>query len=389
MIKNILLKFSSLLFRVHLYINQICKEKPSPTSAFVPYTLNYHPSQNNIKIIHFNGNFIIGGTSQLIVDIIERTSDRYAHKIIVPDYPEPLPYQPVSIQKFSNYEMVNLFRFLEAEKPALVHLHYWVRERQDYEWYAIWYATVFKICEELKIKVIQNINVPTKPFFNPAVVHNVFVSKYVMNNFDDNSASSTVIYPGSNFNHFQNKDINLLPQNCIGMVYRLDNDKLNADAIEVFISVVKKNPEITCYIIGGGYFLEYYKQRVAEEQLGRNFIFTGVISYSLLPEYYKKFSVFVAPVHDESFGQVTPFAMSMGLSVAGYNTGALSEILGYKDTLVEYGDIEGLANVISSLVKYPEKRIKLGEINQERAHKNFSVESMISKYRDLYAMYIK
>jgi len=387
MIKKLLLKFSSLLYRVHLYINQICSEKASSISNFVPYTLNYQPSQSSIKIIHFNGNFIIGGTSQLIVDIIERTSDKYTHKIVVPEYPIPLPYQPVNINMFSLYEMAKLFEYLKQENPTLVHIHYWVRHIHRHEYFAYWYEAVFKICEELNIKVIQNINVPTRPFVSKTIAHNVFVSKYVQENFDNHLSISSVIYPGSNFQHFQNNDIHALPNNAIGMVYRLDQDKLNANAIEVFITAVKKDPKIICYIIGGGYFLEYYKERVAAEQLEKSFTFTGVVSYSLLPEYYKRFSVFVAPVHDESFGQVTPFAMSMGLSVVGYNTGALSEILGYNDTLVDYGNIEGLADVIINLVKDPEERIKLGQINQERAHQNFSVESMINGYRDLYDSY--
>ena len=383
MIKKILLKFSALLYRIHVYINNIYRERTN----FVPYKLNYQLSPSNYKIIHFNGNFIVGGSSQLIVDIIERTSHKYNHQIIVLHHPNPIPYEPVHINMFSLYEMANLYKYLKQENPTLVHIHYWVRHIHRHENYAYWYEAVFRICEELKIKVIQNINVPTQPFVSNAVVHNIFVSKYVQENFDNHSAASTVIYPGSNFYHFQNKDIGLLPNNTIGMVYRLDQDKLNAEAIEVFIMAVKKSPDINCYIIGGGYFLEYYKKRVAEEQLEESFTFTGIVSYSLLPEYYKKFGVFVAPVHDESFGQVTPFAMSMGLSVAGYNTGALSEILGYKDTLVEYGNIEGLANVIVDLVINREKRIELGQLNQERAHQKFSVESMLSGYQDLYDLY--
>jgi glycosyltransferase involved in cell wall biosynthesis len=80
--------------------------------------------------------------------------------------------------------------------------------------------------------------------------------------------------------------------------------------------------------------------------------------------------------------------MSMGLTVAGYDTGALSEILGYKETLIPYEDVEGLSDLIVRLVNDPHKRLMLGQINQERAFNNFSVETMISKYRELYKQYI-
>ena len=380
MIKKVLRKTSSLLYKAHLFINRLSKERAS----FAPYKLNSPPSQSSIKIIHVNGNFTIGGTSQLIVDIIERTSDQYAHKIIVPELPDPVPYQPLAIYSFSVQQMSELFEFLKKERPALVHLHYWIRQMHRYKSFAIWYQTVFKICEELKLKVIQNINVPTTPFLSPSVVHNVFVSKYVKEQFNHSSVPASVIYPGSDFSHFKNEDITALPNNSIGMVYRLDPDKLNAEAIEVFIAVVKKRPGTQCYIIGDGHYFEYYKKRVAEEKLNKNFVFTGFVSYKALPDLYKKISVFVAPVHDESFGQVTPFAMSMGLAIAGYDIGALSEIIGNKDTLAEYGNVSKLADIIIALMENPQKRIAIGQENKERATTHFSVESMIDQYIKLY-----
>jgi glycosyltransferase involved in cell wall biosynthesis len=383
MIKKVLRKTSSLLYKAHVFINGLSKERPS----FVPYQLSSQPSKSSIKIIHANGNFIIGGTSQLIVDIIEHTSEKYSHKIIVPELPDPLPYQPLAIYSFPYGQMQELYDFLKVENPDFVHIHYWIRHEHRYKNFAIWYQTVFKICEELKIDVIQNINVPTAPFFNSSVVHNVFVSDYVKNEFNNSAVSSSVIYPGSDFSHFKNEDLNSLPNN-IGMVYRLDRDKLNPEAIEVFITVVKRNPDIQCYIIGGGHYFEYYKKRVAEEKLSNNFVFTGFVSYKSLPGLYKKMCVFVAPVHDESFGQVTPFAMSMGLAVAGYDIGALSEIMGYKNTLAEYGQVDKLADIIIDLIESPEKRISIGEANKERAHKHFSVESMVEQYIELYDKYL-
>jgi glycosyltransferase involved in cell wall biosynthesis len=385
MLNKVLSKVSSVLYKAHVFVNRQATKKP----AFKPYVLQYSPTQSSIKIIHINGNFIVGGSSQLIVDIIERTSDKYLHKVIVPDYPEPLPYQPVTISKYSITQMQGLFNYLKEEKPSLVHIHYWIRNEHRYSQISLWYQAIFKMCEELKLNVIQNVNVPTQPYHSTANQHNVFVSNYVEENFNKDAATASVIYPGSDFSHFQNKNIDAFPNNSIGMVYRMDWDKLNAEAIEVFISVVKKKADVHCYIIGSGYYLEYYKKRVKEERMVDNFTFTGMVSYSKLPEYYKKFGVFVAPVHDESFGQVTPFAMSMGQAIAGYNIGALSEILGYKDTLVEYGDIGSLADVIIDLVSNVDRRIKFGHKNQARAHLNFSVEAMIDRYKQLYEACIK
>lgn len=380
MIKKIFRKTSSLLYKAHLFVKRLSKER----SSFAPYQLTSSPSKSSIRIIHVNGNFIVGGTSQLIVDIIERTSDKYSHKIIVPELPDPVPYQPVSVSEFTCEQLNELYEFLKAEQPDLVHIHYWIRPAHRYKSFALWYQTVFKICEELHLPVVQNVNVPTAPFPSPSVVHNVFVSDYVRAQFNQGAVSSSVIYPGSNFGHFKNEDGRELPGNSIGMVYRLDPDKLNPEAIEVFIAVAKRKPDVTCYIIGGGYYLEYYKKRVAKESLDKNFVFTGFVSYKALPDLYKKMGVFVAPVHDESFGQVTPFAMSMGLAVAGYDIGALSEIIGYDETLAAYGNIDALADIIINLIDNPEKRISMGRANKARAITHFSVGSMIEAYVRLY-----
>jgi len=384
MLRVLVRKFSSLLLKAHRFLDRYGRKK----NQVEPYRLNYQPSPGKTGIVHFNGNFVIGGTSQLIADIVERTSDKYSHHIIVPSHPDPLPYQPVSLSAYPLQKLPELYKYLRDNRPALVHIHYWVRPMHRYYDFGIWYNAVFRICEELQLKVIQNINVPTRPFESSSVCHNVFVSHYVKDEFDDQPlVSSSVIYPGSDLAHFRSPDSDLVPDDAIGMVYRLDPDKLNPEAIEVFIEAARQKKGLRCYIIGDGRYLDHYKKRVREEKLQEQFIFTGYISYRNLPGYYKKLALVVAPVHDESFGQVTPFAMGMGLPVTGYDTGALAEILGSGETLVKAGDSEALASSIISLVNDRERRLVIGKRNKERAHQYFSVEKMINEYEELYALH--
>ncbi|MEP7077048.1 MAG: glycosyltransferase family 4 protein [Acidobacteriota bacterium] len=387
--RRLLGKISGLALRVHKKLDQVLRISPN----FKPYFLSVRPFPiegiDRKKITHLIGNFIVGGSSQLVVDLIEKTSDKYSHQIIVPRKPDPLPYQPVDIHEFTINQMAELYDHLKREAPEIVHMHYFSRDCEKFESIAIWYQTVSRICDELNLRVIQNVNVPTTPLRGKSIVHNVFVSHYVRREFDRSEIESSVIYPGSDFSHFGNSKPEDLPDKTIGMVYRLESDKLRAESIEVFISAVKMNPRINVYIVGGGSLLDLYKQRVAEEGLSKNFSFTGYVAYANLPQHYRMMSLFVAPVFDESFGQVTPFAMSMGLCVAGYDTGALSEILGNDATLVKTGDATGLAEKIVDLVASADKRRDLGERNTERAISMFSVEKMIGDYRQLYERYIK
>ena len=108
------------------------------------------------------------------------------------------------------------------------------------------------------------------------------------------------------------------------------------------------------------------------------------MAYEELPRLYAELAVFVAPVWQESFGQVTPFAMHMGIPVAGYDVGALPEVLGSHDLLAPPGDSGALANIIVDLLDDPAKRHAVGRFNRTRAAALFSVELMASRYRTLY-----
>jgi glycosyltransferase involved in cell wall biosynthesis len=121
---------------------------------------------------------------------------------------------------------------------------------------------------------------------------------------------------------------------------------------------------------------------VQEERLLNRFEFMGYIPYEKLPLQYARFKVFVAPVWQESFGQVVPFAMSMGLAVAGNRVGALAEILGDTSTLGATPD-----ELVSHILRLLESRDTidaLGARNRSIARSNFSVIRTAVAYLDLY-----
>jgi len=145
---------------------------------------------------------------------------------------------------------------------------------------------------------------------------------------------------------------------------------------------VKRHPDTLVYIIGFGTFFRSYLNQVYEAGVRDNFIFTGYVSYKDLPRYYDQFSVFVAPVWRESFGQIAPFAMRKKLAVAGYNVGALSEILDGSDTLA--GSVNELADKIIFLLEHPDVLYQKGEQWSHRVEEHFNVESMVNKFDRLY-----
>lgn len=341
-----------------------------------------HPEEHSperVPVLHAIANFCLGGSSRLVVDLMEKLGNDYAHSVLTRHVPDPPAYTNLDIQVISHPASSRPIRdVLMRYKPGFVHIHYWGDCDLD------WYIQVFEACEQLSIPVLQNVNTPVAPFQSTSIRSNVYVSEYVRSTFGPDDDLATVIHPGSNFDHFTSDEPNSHAEDCIGMVYRLENDKLNEDSIEVFIEVAQRRPSTRCLIVGDGELMEPFRISVERAGVAGNFAFSGYVKYEELPNYYKQMTLFVAPVWKESFGQVTPFAMNMGIPVVGYAVGALPDIINDPTLMADYGDIAKLTQIIIDLLDDHERRARIGKRNQERAKQSYSLEAMIASYSSVY-----
>jgi len=330
-------------------------------------------------VVHIIANFCLGGSSRLVIDLIENLGHFYEHKILTSYAPNPPAYQGVDVDEISHSKNEQPFiAYLKSRKADFIHFHYWG------ECDELWYTLAIRSAEKLGLKVIENINTPIAPYISSSVYRYVYVSDYVRHKFGQNKPEHITIYPGSDFSLFTRKPDDVLPENCIGMVYRLETDKLNESSIVPLIKAVQKRPNTKALIVGGGSLLEVFQKAVEAAGLNDKFEFTGYVSYDSLPNYYRKMTVFVAPVWKESFGQVSPFAMSMRIPVCGYDVGAIGEITDDRDVLAPAGDADRLADIIVRLLDDAEERKKIGEFQCQRAQSNFSVQAMVDAYARLY-----
>jgi glycosyltransferase involved in cell wall biosynthesis len=338
------------------------------------------------RVVHVIANFHLGGSSRLVVDLVERLGHAYEQSVVSCDLPPAPAYVGVPIVHHQARTLDAARRVIAATRPDLLHVHYLGHHRdkygaRDWEWYRHWFAAA----ERDGVPVIENINVPTDPFLSAAVACYVHVSDYVRERFGQRDGRHVTIYPGSDISTFAARPSTGSPADCLGMVYRLQRDKLDERAIEPFIEAIRLRPTTRALIVGGGILLDEFRRRVAEEGMERAFTFTGYVAYDALPELYRRMSVFVAPVHRESFGQVTPFAMGIGLPVVGYDVGAIPEIVGDRSVLAPSGDSRNLGGIAAALLDDPVRRAALGASNRARAERLFSVEAMIAGYAPLYA----
>ena len=376
----------------HVTGRRTTDERPSENTPqagrYKPYEVRMRmaPEQHRPRVLHVIANFYTGGSSQLVVDLIEHLGHRFQQSVITRDLPPTPAYTGVQLIHCPRITSVDqALSHLRSSRPDFLHVHFLGHHGNAYseeDWQ--WYHHLFRAAEKHGYDVLENLNIPVQPYISDSVRRYVHVSDYVRQRFAPVDARNVTVYPGSDLTFFSRDPDYDIPDDCIGMVYRLEKDKLNEQSIEVFIETVRRRPATKVLIVGGGRYLEYYRQRVRQEGLADAFSFTGYVAYSDLPSYYERMSLFVAPVHSESFGQVSPFAMGMSLPVVGYRTGALEEITGDRSLLAPPGDYHELARIITSLLDDRERRIRIGSFNRERALRSFSVEAMIDQYAGLY-----
>lgn len=333
------------------------------------------------KILHVIPYFVTGGSQQLIVDLIEGLSDQYVHEVALMAIHAEQGYTGITVHDCSGIREPEVFTArLHSIKPDIVHVHYY-GQWPHFFWH--WYHVVFQGTATYGCPIIENCNIPYMPYYHAGITRYVYVSEYARDTFGVRNMPNQVIYPGSNFSFFERAGTQPDPD-TIGMVYRMDGDKLKDQAMEPFIKAVQKRPQTKVLIVGGGEQLEIFQQQVKEAGVADQFTFTGYVAYGKLPALYQRLAIFVAPVYSESFGQVTPFAMNMGIPVAAYNVGALEEILVNPEVLAQGGDSEALSDIIVDLLNDSVKREKIGMFNKNRASELFTVEKMVEAYSEVY-----
>lgn len=361
---------------------------PNFAQSFRPYEVRPRLPATDTRplVLHAIGNFYTGGSPRLVIDLVEGLSDRFAHVTIVRDSPLRPHYTGLDLRVVHTLRTKrDALALLRELQPQLIHIHFLGHHRHAYseaDWR--WYDHLFRAAAEYGAPVIENVNIPVAPYFSSAVTRYVFVSDYVRAIFGAVDAPNVTIHPGSDFTRFSRPAEAVPPEGCIGMVYRLEKDKLDEATIQIFIEVLRRRPLTKAVIVGGGRYLEAYRTAVQEAGLIDAVTFTAYVAYEQLPRLYEQMSIFIAPPHWESFGHVVPLAMNMAIPVAAYAVGALPEILGDNGVFAPAGDSVGLAAKVVELIDDRERSLRIGAANRARAQRLFSVERMLDSYRALY-----
>ena len=102
------------------------------------------------RVLHIIGNFMLGGSSRLIADLVERLSDRYEQQVITQFLPSPPAYEGIVVEEIRTPgTLEKISKVIQDYSPDLVHFHYW----GDCDWW--WYDIFFRAVEHQKCKVMK------------------------------------------------------------------------------------------------------------------------------------------------------------------------------------------------------------------------------------------
>jgi glycosyltransferase involved in cell wall biosynthesis len=333
-------------------------------------------------ILHVIDGVGVGGSQKLIFDLIRGLGAQWDMEVLSRASASGLRFGDVPIHVARDDEaMTRVLRRDIGRRPVLIHLHYWGR--------SAWMDAVLGALVEAfpGVPVIENMNSPAPVWEDPAIGYHVYVSEY-LRGLSPTRGPSSVIYPGVDVEAYRPARLGLRPApvETVGLVYRLENDKLAPDTIDMLIALVRIRPSARIVLIGEGSHYRHYAAQARAAGVRGRFWFAGLVPFDELPAWYRRFTVFCAPVHTESYGLVVPYAMAMEIAVCGYRVGALEEILGRTDGLVETP--QALAALAARLLADDSRREALARGGRQRVIERMSLSAMLKAYRELYTRLI-
>ena len=169
----------------------------------------------------------------------------------------------------------------------------------------------------------------------------------------------------------------------IGMVARLASVKNHAGAIRALALLRQEGLDVHLVIAGGGDLQAALEQQARDENVNSCVHFLGFMED--VGRVYNALDIFLLNSHQEGMSNTIVEAMASGLPVVATQVGANPELLieGETGYLVPPDNSEMLAIALRKLLE-PELRARFGIAARRRIEDNFSIDTMVDQYTNLY-----
>jgi mannosyltransferase len=160
----------------------------------------------------------------------------------------------------------------------------------------------------------------------------------------------------------------------IGAFGRVRPQKGSDLAVEAMIRLAPSYPEATLVLTGliapqHAAFASRLKARVAAAGLERRILFLGEQPSDAMPGWFRRVSLYVAPMRHEGFGLTPLEAMASGTAVVATRTGAAPLLVADGETgvLIPPDDLEALVAAIEPFLADPQRAERMGRAGLRKA----------------------
>ena len=182
-----------------------------------------------------------------------------------------------------------------------------------------------------------------------------------------------------------------IPENCLlaGTVGEIKSLKGHEDFLRAAARILRRFPNAQ-FLIAGADTSRTKEHRaaltelIAKLDLGKHVHLFGWLDD--IAQFYCALDVFVSASQTESFGLAIVEAMACGTAVVATATEGAKEIIENGETglLVAVGDVEALADTVTSLIDNADEQHRIGMFARETARERFSLERMVDETEKIY-----
>jgi glycosyltransferase involved in cell wall biosynthesis len=159
------------------------------------------------------------------------------------------------------------------------------------------------------------------------------------------------------------------------------------ELLEAALLLSKAGLKFQIRLVGPLFDQKRFNSALETASLGERVVPLGILPQpARLVAEYQKSDIFVLPSHAEGFPNAVLEAMAVGLPVVATSVGGLPEIIesGVSGMLVPPHDASQLAVALSSLIKDPAHRRRIGEAARQRILQRFTLEHSLASYANIF-----
>jgi glycosyltransferase involved in cell wall biosynthesis len=368
--------------------------------------------QNKIKILHITFDMALGGTEQVIRQLIENMpSDKTEHHIFcldgeVKELGQLLISKGVFIHSFTRKKGFDVSLVWHLRR-LIIKEHYDILHCHQYTPYVYGvFASIFKRSKVVFTehgRFYPEVVKPKRKFINPLL--SLFTSKITAISKATAKAvvdfeympqhKVQVVYNGLKLDadklkksHYIEdlKDSLKAPQSAFvfGTIARLDPIKNHTMLIAAFAELCKKHDNLYLVIIGDGPMMTELRKLVADLNMEKNVVLTGFVVEP--QKYLLAMDVFLLPSFSEGTSMTLLEAMACGVPPIVTKVGGNPEIVenDVSGLIVESDVQHELVSAMSKLLVDQRLRLKISEAAVERFKSTFKESHMVNNYMKIY-----